>query len=89
MEKYVPYPCKMCGACCRHVNILKEMQKYDRGDGVCVHLRTDNRCEIYKKRPNICNGQYVYEHYFSHMTVSEFHKMVAAYCEQIREEEYH
>ena len=69
--------------------MLEEMKRYDRGDGICIHLQADNRCEIYEKRPNFCNGQYVYEHYFSHMTVNEFHKIVAAYCEKIREEELH
>lgn len=75
----------MCGACCRHVNIFKEMQQYDRGDGTCIHLRMDNKCEIYNERPNICNGKYVYEHYFSHMTVMEFHKMIKKYCDALQE----
>lgn len=87
MEKYIPYDCKQCGACCRHVNFIPEMKAYDRGDGVCRHLRRDHRCEIYTHRPNICNGKYVYEHYFSDMTVAEFHQMIARYCKKIREEQ--
>ena len=47
MEKYIPYPCKQCGCCCRHVQVIDEMKKYDRGDGVCIHLRNDNKCDIY------------------------------------------
>ena len=38
MEKYRPYPCQQCGSCCRHVDVIEEMKKYDRGDGVCLHL---------------------------------------------------
>lgn len=86
MEKYIPYDCKCCGECCRHVNTIPQMKLYDRGDGVCKYLRTDNKCSIYATRPGICNGKYVYENYFSHMTVKEFHQMVATYCKKIRKD---
>lgn len=87
MEKYIPYQCKQCGACCCRVQIIPEMKQYDRGDGTCRYLRPDHRCAIYAHRPPICNGKYVYEHYFSHMTVAAFHQMIAEFCKKIREEQ--
>ena len=84
MEKYFQYDCKRCGSCCRNVNLCEEMKMLDRGDGICKHLNENNLCRIYDKRPNLCNGQYVYEHFYSQMTVADYHKMIAKLCEQIR-----
>lgn len=86
-SKYYPYQCKKCGMCCKRVDLIDVMKKYDRGDGICVYLNEDNKCKIYKKRPNLCNGKYVYEKFYSHMTVEEYHKMIAEYCKVIRGEE--
>ncbi|WP_072983266.1 YkgJ family cysteine cluster protein [Megasphaera elsdenii] len=85
MEKYRPYPCQQCGSCCRHVDVIEEMKKYDRGDGVCLHLNKNNKCNIYNHRPPLCNGQWVYEHYYSDMTVADFHRMVKKFCKKIQE----
>ena len=85
MEKYRLYPCKMCGVCCRYVRLIKSMMKFDRGDGACIHLRDDNKCDIYYHRPHICNGKWVYEHLYSNMTVSDFHQMTADFCKKIQE----
>lgn len=83
MEKYYPYPCDCCGECCKHVELIAEMKDFDRGDGICKYLN-NNRCAIYKKRPNICNGKYIYENYFSHMSVEDFHKLMLKYCLKIK-----
>ena len=82
MEEYAPYPCQKCGMCCRRVDLIPEMRAYNRGDGVCIHLKVDNTCAIYEHRPNLCNGKYVYEKYYSNMTVKEYHKMISMYCQQ-------
>ena len=84
MGKYFLYDCKRCGMCCRRVDLVPGMELYNRGDGVCKHLQDDNLCAIYEKRPDLCNGQYVYKTYYSDMTVTEYHKMIARYCEKIR-----
>lgn len=75
MEKYYPYDCKQCGNCCRHIDLVKELAGLDRGDGVCKNLGENNLCKIYSERPSVCNGKYVYEKFYSHMTVEDFHKM--------------
>lgn len=84
MEKYKEYECYLCGECCRHVNLIKDLISYDRGDGVCKYLDTTNLCKIYDVRPNICNGKYVYEHYFSELTIEEFHELVLKYCDELK-----
>ena len=85
--EYYPYPCKRCGACCRHVDLIAEMKNFNRGDGVCKHLTADNLCAIYAERPPICNGEYVYKKFFADITVEEFHKIILQLCKRVREAE--
>lgn len=85
MENYYPYPCKQCGDCCRCIDKVEFASSLNRGDGVCKYLRTDNLCAIYTHRPNVCNGQYMYEHFYSYMSVAEFHEMTTNFCKKIHE----
>ena len=85
MQNYQPYPCECCGACCRHVNLIDEMKAFDRGDGVCKNLASNNLCVIYSKRPPLCNGEYVYKKFFSDMSVADFHAMIERLCKILRE----
>lgn len=85
--EYYPYPCKRCGNCCRHVDTIEEMKKFNRGDGVCKHLTADNLCEIYSERPPFCNGEYVYQKFFSNMPVENFHKIISTICKELQEGE--
>ncbi|MBQ9478664.1 MAG: YkgJ family cysteine cluster protein [Selenomonadaceae bacterium] len=66
---------------------IDELRYLDRGDGVCRHLTEKNLCDIYKHRPDMCNGRYVYENGYAHMPVEEFHKMIAVLCDDIRRRE--
>ena len=84
MEKYYPYPCKHCGCCCLHVDLIEEMKIFDRGDGICKNLTENHLCGIYSQRPRFCNGQYFYETFYSHMSIKEFHDMMSKLCEEIR-----
>lgn len=87
MDKYYPYPCERCGDCCRHIDLIDDMEDYNRGDGVCKHLTADNLCEIYSERPPLCNGEYVYKKFFDDMTVEDFHKQIQELCKKIRRRE--
>lgn len=87
MENYLPYPCERCGSCCRHVDLLDEMKTFDRGDGVCKHLTADNLCEIYSKRPPLCNGEFIYKNFYSDMSVKEFHRLMNMLCQDVRRRE--
>lgn len=81
MEEYYPYHCMKCGNCCRHVNGFKSL---DRGDGICIYLTKDNICSIYNHRPNVCNGKYIYEKFFSNMSVKEFHELASIICQELK-----
>ena len=52
--------CDKCGLCCKFCDKLPELNKFDRGDGVCIHLKEDNTCAIYEDRPEICNTKKTY-----------------------------
>lgn len=88
MEEYYPYPCKRCGACCRHVDLIDELKDFDRGDGVCKYLTADNLCKIYSERPPLCNSEYLYKNFCSHMTVEDFHCLMLKLCRDVRRREF-
>jgi Fe-S-cluster containining protein len=53
------YPCKSCGACCRHISSLPAL---DRGDGICHHYDEATRlCTVYDDRPLVCRIDRYYE----------------------------
>lgn len=84
MQKYYPFPCDCCSECCRNIDKVQYLIGFDRGDGVCKFLDKSNKCSIYKIRPNMCNGEYVYKKYFSYMTVSQFHEYIYSLCKELK-----
>lgn len=47
------FPCTACGACC--VVLPRTVPNWPlREDGACRYLNSDNRCDIYETRPDIC-----------------------------------
>lgn len=55
------FACNGCGACCQSVNLAKDTQWLDRGDGTCRNYHeASHTCRIYEDRPEICrvNAQY-------------------------------
>lgn len=60
------FPCQQCGLCCQHVQLSRETQFLDRGDGVCRHHDvTSKLCRIYQGRPDICRVDRLYEMRFA------------------------
>lgn len=57
------YPCNSCGLCCKNLDHIEELKEYDRGDGVCIHLKND-LCSIYEERPLICRIDKMYDKVF-------------------------
>lgn len=79
------FKCDCCGLCCRSLKKVPALASFDRGDGVCIHLRADNLCSIYDHRPEICNVELMYEKYFSqHYSKEEFFKINAEQCKKIK-----
>ena len=48
------WQCTKCGACCKLMHLVPELQFLDRGDSVCVHLGNNKMCSIYDSRPDRC-----------------------------------
>ncbi len=88
IEEYRAFPCIQCGECCRHVDTVPQIKNLDRGDGVCKNLLPNNLCRIYANRPDVCNGKFVYEHFYQDMTVADFHEMIWNLCLKIRKREF-
>ena len=79
------FKCDCCGLCCRSLKKVPALTNFDRGDGVCIHLRDDNLCSIYEHRPEICNVDLMYEKYYSSIyTKEEFYKLNEKQCEKIK-----
>lgn len=82
----MPIKCEGCKAyCCRQMGkIVPEM---DRGDGVCIYLNSDNRCEIYEDRPIICNTDKIYEKFLKNrITREEFDRLNEEACKYLQQE---
>ena len=52
LDDFLEFKCIKCGACCKRVDIMAP--ELDRGDRICKHLKEDNTCWIYHKRPKVC-----------------------------------
>ena len=78
------FNCSMCGLCCKHIDLVDELKKFDRGDGTCIHLH-NNLCSIYETRPNICRVDYMYEKKYSKLySREEFYKINEDVCKTLR-----
>lgn len=75
--------CDKCGECCRHISNIVQLASFDRGDGVCIHLK-GCECEIYELRPDICNVEKMYEKVFSQAYTREaFYNLNKKACESL------
>lgn len=81
------FPCSQCGECCKHIAGIPELEKYDNGSGMCIHL-VNNLCSIYKERPQVCRGNYIYDTYFKGMPVKDFYEEMKKICSLISEGEF-
>jgi Fe-S-cluster containining protein len=79
------FKCDCCGLCCRSLKKVPALANFDRGDGVCIHLRDDNLCSIYEHRPEICNVDLMYVKFYSSIyTKEEYYKLNEKQCEKIK-----
>lgn len=83
------FPCTKCGACCKNIAGIKELESYDLGNGVCKHLDTQsNECKIYANRPMICRIETMYEKvYFRQYSKEEFYALNIEACKVLQEKE--
>lgn len=87
-----PFNCTSCGACCRAVPdatlSLHGLPKHPTQSG-CGHLKADNTCGIYEKRPLVCRVDGMFkEHYMqTGLTWDEFCADNEKVCKQLQENE--
>lgn len=82
------FPCDKCGLCCRQLSKVKELAKFDRGDGTCIHFDENTLgCMIYNNRPLICNIQEAYKAiYYKQYTWEEFVQLNQKSCLILKEQ---
>ena len=79
--------CSKCGACCRIAGEQGFMPQ--RGDGACLYLTEENLCEIYDKRPELCNVKTMYNKKIeegklpSEITEIDYYMMSTALCHEM------
>lgn len=84
MSKFI-FPCTQCGACCKNISGCEELRDFDIGNGICRYLNSDNKCEIYPKRPLVCNGEYIYVTLYSNkLDFQSFCNEMQQICKKLR-----
>lgn len=82
------FPCTKCGACCKNISGIKELESYDLGNGVCRHLGENNECRIYADRPAICRVNVMYERVYRQIYSKEkFYALNIESCKVLQEKE--
>lgn len=66
------FDCIKCGKCCQNISFIKELEEYDLGNGICKYLDLSNNCcQIYESRPDICNIEKSFNNYYSKIYTEE------------------
>ena len=84
MPDRIKFSCDQCGLCCRLISKIPQLAAFDRGDGVCIHLR-GTLCDIYEQRPDICNVEKMYNAFSEQMSYSEYIEMMQKSCKLIKQ----
>jgi len=79
----------MCGLCCQNISNVKELKDFALPNGVCKYYNYETKgCNIYEKRPDICNIDKMYElEYFKNYSKKEFYELNAQVCNYLQEKE--
>ena len=78
------FECDKCGVCCNLLKGIPQLAAFDRGDGVCIHLK-DNLCSIYESRPDICNVEKMYVFFKEQMSEEEYLQLMSNSCKVLKQ----
>ena len=80
------FPCTSCGLCCQNISSVKELKKFDLGNGVCKYFDgISNQCTIYETRPDICRIDKMYQQKYNiFFSKKEFYIKNAEVCNQLQ-----
>lgn len=89
MDKFNHFYCERCGKCCCSLKKSALYASLDRGDGVCQYYNETTRlCNIYEKRPTLCNVDVYYDKYLQGtMSRDEYYDMNYRICEALKASE--
>ncbi|MCL7749213.1 YkgJ family cysteine cluster protein [Halalkalibacter alkaliphilus] len=78
------FPCDSCGLCCTNIQMIEELQEFNRGDGTCKHL-VNNQCDIYESRPLVCRIDDMYMRFYQHTySKEEFYLANIEVCKELQ-----
>jgi len=82
------FPCTSCGLCCQNISNIKELERYDLGNGICKYFDSiSNLCTIYENRPDICRVDKMFDLVYSkEFTQEEFYIGNAKVCNDLQEQ---
>ena len=76
--------CERCGKCCRNIWRTGLLKKFENERGECIHLTSDNLCDIYDHRPDVCNVEKMYDMYYKDiMNADEYIDLNKKMCHSI------
>ena len=78
------FQCDKCGICCKLLKGIPQLAAFDRGNGVCIHLK-DNLCSIYESRPDICNVEKMYVFFKEQMSEEEYLQLMSNSCKVLKQ----
>ncbi len=79
------FQCTKCGICCKNIDKIPELAEFHTGNGICIHLTSDNVCDIYQNRPTICNVEKMYElKYRRIMSKEEYERLNMEGCRMLQ-----
>jgi len=80
------FPCTRCGLCCRNIKYIEALRAWDNGSGICKYLTENNFCQIYYKRPLICNIDESYNQLFAKiMSKQDFYQQNVEACNAMQQ----
>jgi len=81
------FVCDKCGLCCKHIDRVPQLSEFDDGTRQCIHLTTNNLCDIYECRPDICNLEKMYKTVYSkYLTKEEYAQLNLEGCKKLKAE---
>lgn len=79
------FQCTKCGICCKNIDKIPELEEFHTGNGICIHLTSNNGCDIYQNRPTICNVEKMYElKYRRFMSKEEYERLNMEGCRMLQ-----
>ena len=84
------FPCTGCGGCCRLASAMRLVPVNE--EGICEHLRDDNKCAVYNNRPPNCRVDIMFKKHKKDGTIQkkssrlDYYRKVREVCNKIMDD---